>query len=114
MDGNIRPQLRRRLGTRRSLMTAPDRPWCIAPVVNSIKILLLLEGIHTCPKTLVRERHQLAFSDEAAERFLDQFFSVMHIVEDLLAQDHEATVHPRTGLADVIDALYDSVGTRGS
>src|SRR5208282_4266572 len=53
----------------------PDDPRRLSLSEHVFEVLLFLERVHARPIAVMREGHELAFGDEAPERFLDQFLS---------------------------------------
>ena len=67
--------------------------------------LLVLQRVHRAPEAFVPEGHELVGFDQALEWRLDEFITVAHVVEYLLAEDEEAAVDPEIGVLAGADAL---------
>src|SRR5215475_14915639 len=91
-----------------SFFVIPDSPRCVSTTEHVFKVLLFLERIHARPKALMRISHQLAFANQTLERLFYQFFTVTHVIENFLPQDHKPAVDSRAGFAYVLDTLDDS------
>src|SRR6187549_50131 len=77
---------------RDSSTRAPDFPRRRALGEHLVEVGALLEGVHAGPEAVIRIGVQLALLDEPAERLLHQFFAVLHVIEDAVLEDEEATV----------------------
>ena len=62
--------------------------------VHAVEHKLVFQAVHGPPESGVPVGRQLAFADQAAERFLYQFFTRPQVVEDILAKNEEAAVDP--------------------
>src|ERR1700733_1551674 len=79
-----------------SVLMVPDSPRSVSASEYVFKVLLFLKCDHTRPKTIVCVGHQFTFPDQPAEWLFNQLFSVLHIREHFLPQNHEPTVHSGT------------------
>src|SRR5262245_17436627 len=83
-----------------ALRLLPHLPGGVAPGVQVLELLLVLERVHAAPVALVLVTDQLLLVDEPAERLFHQFLPVPHVSEDLGPEDEEAPVDPQAGLVD--------------
>src|SRR4026209_453273 len=96
--GRSRPSSRT-LRTGRAAL--PHGPRCIRPGVHVVECLLVLERIHRRPEPLIAIPSQPSESDQSLERLLDEFFAVLHGVEDLTLEHEEPAIDQNSGIADV-------------
>src|SRR5208283_5563666 len=70
----------------------PHLPGCLTPSVQVVKLLPVLECVHTVPVSLVLEGDQLFFLDQPLERLFHELFSSLHVLENVAPKDEEASV----------------------
>src|SRR5438128_524259 len=104
-DGHFLLPLRGLPNRRRSRSTIlvpvfPQFPRGFAPRVQLLELLPVLEGIHASPVTIVLVGKQLFLGDQALEWFLDQLFTILHVIEDLVPEDEKPAVDQQGCPAD--------------
>src|SRR5579859_338946 len=70
----------------------PDLPRRLAARVQLLELLLVLERVHWPVETLVTVGAELVGLDKPVKRLGDEFFSILEVVEDLLAEDIVAAI----------------------
>jgi hypothetical protein len=68
------------------LPVIPHQPWSVPVLVEFHQLLPVLERVHRRPEAVMPVRDQLPLRDKSLERFLDEFFPVFEIIEDLLPE----------------------------
>src|SRR5437899_1983275 len=68
--------------------------------------LLLSEGVHACPETVVLIRKEPAFSGQPLERTIDEFVSSFHVVKYRVSKNEEPAIHQQSAVLDVLDRSY--------
>src|SRR5262245_42147569 len=72
----------------------PDLPGPLATTVHAIESDLVLEGVHRHPEAVVLEPEQCACFDESRKGLLHELLAGTHVLEQLLAEHHVATIDP--------------------
>jgi hypothetical protein len=81
--------------------------------VHVIKLLFLLEGIHTAKETIVLVSSQLLPLDQPLEWLANEIFARFDVIEDLAAEGKETRINPRIGPANPIDVTYHTLTVEG-
>src|SRR5262245_28872226 len=98
------PAARRGSSLHDLLGLVPDLPRRMAPRIELLQPLTVLERVHRHPEAVVGIGDELAFPDEALEGLQHELLSVVDVLEDLLAEGEEAGVDPEVDPGDVRDA----------
>src|SRR5262245_27660331 len=87
----------------------PHLPGGVAARLHFVECLLVLEGVHARPESLVAVRDELLQTDEALEGLLDELLALLQVIEDLPLEGEESAVDPEIGTADVADVLDEAI-----
>src|SRR5258708_1105828 len=87
----LSPSFRRSV---RTVAVLPNAPWSGTGRLKLIKNLLILEGVHALPETLVAVGPYAPFGNHASHGLVNKFLFRPQIPENFLAQNKIATVHP--------------------
>ena len=93
-------------------LCVPQGPGCLAARKHIIEHHFLSQSIDAGKESRMLVGHQLFLRDETAERFIDEFFTFLDVIEDFLAKDEEASIEPNPSLGLWVDTLYQSICIR--
>ena len=78
-------------------------PRCLTRLVQALKSLAILDGVHGAEKPLVRVGDELTIRDQTRERLFHQLVPGLDPVQNFSFQHEEAAVDPEVGAAHVLD-----------
>ena len=81
----IGPHLRDVATIRPVDLLLPDCPRTVAPAFHPIVGNFVLQRVHLLPEASIAVDRQLPLGNEALERFLDKFVTLLDMVEDVMA-----------------------------
>src|SRR6266481_1190748 len=82
----------------------PDFPRSCSSRAKALEFLLVLEGVHAGPETVIGIADQLFLLQQSLKWFPNKFFFFLYVIENLFLKNEESAVDPHRAVIDGVNS----------